>query len=266
MSKRESENAAGRKVLKVVVFGVVLAVLAVSAPVLGTGQEENAVPVQMEIEEETTTAEVVSETEEESTEFVPTDETGNKSADDKPLKNTEKVIEVELAVENKTKEKETEQLRTEKDRAEQNKKNSAAQAKASEVKETEETDTCEMVDPLDSMVVTSEFGPRWGRQHEGMDLGVPEGTPIYAAMSGTVTFAEYTEGFGNLVIIEHEEGLETYYAHCSRLDVTCGQEVEAEQQIAAAGSTGNSTGPHLHFEVHVDGVACDPSEWLDLEE
>jgi hypothetical protein len=119
--------------------------------------------------------------------------------------------------------------------------------------------------PLDTMCLTSPFGYRWGRQHEGIDLGLPEGSPIYAAKSGIVTFAAYTAGYGNLVKLDHGNGLETYYAHCSRLDVTEGRQVEAGDQIAAVGSTGNSTGPHLHFEVRQDGIAQDPAAWLDME-
>ncbi len=116
--------------------------------------------------------------------------------------------------------------------------------------------------PLDELRLTSGFGYRWGRQHEGVDLGMAEGSQIYAAKGGVVTCAAYTGSYGNLVKIDHGDGMETYYAHCSRLDVAAGQQVEAGQQIAAVGSTGNSTGPHLHFEVRVNGVSQDPAQWL----
>ena len=124
--------------------------------------------------------------------------------------------------------------------------------------------TAGMMQPLDHFTLTSEFGPRWGRQHSGLDMALPTGSPIYAAKGGTVTWSGYKDSYGNLVIIDHGEGMETYYAHCSRLDVAAGQIVEAGRQIAAVGSTGNSTGPHLHFEVRIDGVARDPSPWLGL--
>lgn len=125
--------------------------------------------------------------------------------------------------------------------------------------------TAGLASPLDQLVLTSGFGQRWGRQHTGLDFGMTEGSPIYAAKSGTVTCAQYKNSYGNLVIIDHGDGMETYYAHCSRLDVAEGQKVEAGQQIAAVGSTGNSTGPHLHFEVRIDGVPQDPAQWLEAD-
>ena len=121
-----------------------------------------------------------------------------------------------------------------------------------------------LADPLDNIRLTSSFGERWGRQHSGLDLGMEEGAAIYAVKSGTVTCASFCDSYGNLVKIDHGDGMETYYAHCSRLDVVVGQQVETGQQIAAVGSTGNSTGPHLHFEVRIDGIAEDPAEWLQL--
>lgn len=123
--------------------------------------------------------------------------------------------------------------------------------------------TAGLADPLDTLRVTSCFGPRWGRQHLGVDFGIEEGTDIYAAKAGTVICAEYSGSYGNLVKIDHGDGLETCYAHCSRILVQEGQQVDAGQVIAEVGSTGNSTGPHLHFEVRVDGQVTDPLEWLD---
>ena len=125
--------------------------------------------------------------------------------------------------------------------------------------------TAGLVCPVDGFTLTSEFGPRWGRQHSGLDMALAAGSPVYAAKGGTVTWSGYKDSYGNLAIIDHGGGMETYYAHCSRLDVEAGQEITAGQQIAAVGSTGNSTGPHLHFEVRVDGVAQDPAPWLQLE-
>jgi len=112
------------------------------------------------------------------------------------------------------------------------------------------------------MRITSPFGYRWGRQHAGIDLGMPEGSPIYAAKTGTVICSGYYTGFGNLIRIDHGNGMETYYAHCSRLIATEGHKVEEGEVIAEVGSTGNSTGPHLHFEVRINGEPKDPAEWL----
>lgn len=117
--------------------------------------------------------------------------------------------------------------------------------------------------PLDSLRVTSSFGPRWGRQHLGVDFGMEEGKDIYAAKAGTILCAGYHGSYGNLVKIDHGEGLQTYYAHCSKILVEEGQEVQAGDVIAKVGSTGNSTGPHLHFEVRVNEKVTDPLEWLE---
>lgn len=117
--------------------------------------------------------------------------------------------------------------------------------------------------PLDSLRVTSNFGSRWGRQHLGVDFGMEEGKNIYAAKAGTVLCAGYHGSYGNLVKINHGEGLQTYYAHCSEILVEEGQKVQAGEVIAKVGSTGNSTGPHLHFEVRVNEEVMDPLEWLE---
>lgn len=122
--------------------------------------------------------------------------------------------------------------------------------------------TAGLAEPLDYMRITSEFGQRWGKQHTGLDLGIAEGTSIYASRNGTVVYSGYCGSYGNLVRIDHGGGLETYYAHCSKLIVTEGQQVETGQVIAEVGSTGNSTGPHLHFEVRVNGQAQNPLSWL----
>lgn len=119
--------------------------------------------------------------------------------------------------------------------------------------------------PLQQLRITSGFGPRWGRLHNGVDFGMPEGSPVYAAKGGTVTKSEYSGGFGNLIIIDHGGGMETYYAHCSSLSAAEGVQVEKGQIIAAVGSTGNSTGPHLHFEVRLSGQPDDPMKWISYE-
>jgi murein DD-endopeptidase MepM/ murein hydrolase activator NlpD len=107
--------------------------------------------------------------------------------------------------------------------------------------------------------VTSEYGPRWGGFHPGIDIGMDTGTPIAAAKRGVVSFAGWNDGgYGNFVIIDHGDGTATAYAHQSRIGCSVGQVVSQGQTIGSVGSTGNSTGPHLHFEIRVNGVAQNP--------
>ncbi|MBV5261367.1 peptidoglycan DD-metalloendopeptidase family protein [Synechococcus moorigangaii CMS01] len=112
--------------------------------------------------------------------------------------------------------------------------------------------------------LTSGYGPRWGRMHRGIDIAAPTGTPIFAAASGEVITAGWNSGgYGNLVKIRHGDGSVTLYAHNSRIMVRQGQQVKQGQQIAAMGSTGFSTGPHLHFEIHPSGKgATNPMAFL----
>jgi murein DD-endopeptidase MepM/ murein hydrolase activator NlpD len=110
--------------------------------------------------------------------------------------------------------------------------------------------------------VTSGFGMRWGRMHEGIDIAVPTGTPVWAAAAGTVIYSGWLGGYGNLVVVDHGNGLATAYAHNSALLVAVGQVVAQGDTIALAGSTGHSSGPHVHFEVRVNGVAVDPLLYL----
>lgn len=116
---------------------------------------------------------------------------------------------------------------------------------------------------VDEVSLTSLFGPRWGRLHNGIDLGGSHGTPIYAVQSGVVTKADWSGGFGKLVVIDHGNGVESYYAHASAMHVSPGDEVEGGQHIMDMGNTGFSFGDHLHFEVHVDGEPVDPVPFLD---
>jgi len=111
-----------------------------------------------------------------------------------------------------------------------------------------------------SGVVTSGFGWRWGRMHEGIDISAPCGTPIRAVAAGTVIFSGWMGGYGNLVVLDHGNGLSTAYAHQSAIYASGG--VGQGQTIGAVGTTGSSTGCHLHFEVRVNGGAVDPMGYL----
>jgi murein DD-endopeptidase MepM/ murein hydrolase activator NlpD len=110
--------------------------------------------------------------------------------------------------------------------------------------------------------VTSGYGWRWGRLHEGVDIAAPSGTPIWAAAAGTVIYAGWLGGYGNLVVVDHGNGLATAYAHASAVLMSVGQSVGQGETVALVGSTGNSSGPHLHFEVRVNGSAVDPLLYL----
>jgi murein DD-endopeptidase MepM/ murein hydrolase activator NlpD len=111
-------------------------------------------------------------------------------------------------------------------------------------------------------VLTSVFGMRWGALHAGIDVGAPTGTPIYASSDGTVIFSGSQGGYGNIVIIDHGYGFHTAYAHMSRTVAVNGSRVLRGELIGLVGSTGNSTGPHLHFETRVFGKAYDPLQYL----
>lgn len=122
-------------------------------------------------------------------------------------------------------------------------------------------------DALDGRI-TSHFGTRSDpfthktRSHQGTDFGAGEGTSIKAAAAGVVRFAGTRGGYGNVVIIDHPDGTQTRYGHCSELRVEAGQHVGKDTEIATVGHTGRATGPHLHFEVRENGVAVDPEAWL----
>ena len=114
-----------------------------------------------------------------------------------------------------------------------------------------------------SGIITSRYGPRASGNHTGLDIAAPTGTPIAAAAGGTVVFSGWDNyGLGYAVKISHGNGVETVYGHCSQLYVRTGETVEAGQAIAAMGSTGNSTGPHLHLEIRVNGVRHNPQLYL----
>ena len=114
-------------------------------------------------------------------------------------------------------------------------------------------------------VITSRYGANESirdHTHKGIDIGAPNGTKIVAAAKGTVSYSGWMGGYGYLVIIDHGNGIQTYYGHCSKLYVKVGEEVEAGEQIAAVGSTGYSTGNHLHFEIRKNGSQVNPQRYL----
>lgn len=110
---------------------------------------------------------------------------------------------------------------------------------------------------------TSPFGPRWGRLHAGVDLAAGTGSPVRAVTAGVVQSAGLESGYGKCVRLLHADGTQSVYAHMSALLVEAGQEVRAGDLIGREGNTGNSTGPHLHFEVRSDGAPVDPAAWLE---
>ena len=118
-----------------------------------------------------------------------------------------------------------------------------------------------LVNPV-AGTITSRFGRRSGGIHTGLDIANSSGTPIKACASGTVIYSGYKGSYGRMLVIDHGNGIQTYYAHCSKLYVSTGTYVNQGQTIASVGSTGNSTGPHLHLEVRVNGVAKNPQNYV----
>lgn len=119
--------------------------------------------------------------------------------------------------------------------------------------------------PTDSRVLTSNFGSRWGRQHKGLDIKVYIGDTIRAAFDGRVRVVRYEgRGYGKYVVIRHDNGLETYYAHMSKQLVHEDQDVRAGDPIGLGGNTGRSTGSHLHFETRLCGIALNPALMFDF--
>lgn len=117
-----------------------------------------------------------------------------------------------------------------------------------------------LIKPI-SGIITTRFGSR-GYGHRGLDVAAPSGTPIKAAAAGTITTAGWNNSYGYMLIVSHGNGVQTVYAHCSQLIATNGQSVAQGQVIGKVGSTGNSTGPHLHFEIRVNGVLQDPQNYI----
>ncbi len=121
--------------------------------------------------------------------------------------------------------------------------------------------------PVEDAVITSAYGLREmdGQSdfHKGMDFAVPFGTPITAVMAGTVIETGESNSYGNYIVVEHENGIKTRYAHCSSIQASENDKVTDQDVIAFAGSSGDSTGPHVHLEVEIDGATVDPEEFFD---
>ena len=138
----------------------------------------------------------------------------------------------------------------------------AAQAKTSAPAKTKPGKPGRFIWPVEG-VVTSKFGARWGKNHSGIDIGCPEGTPIYASAAGKVVFVGEKSGYGLLIIIAHSDGTSfTIYAHNSKNLVKQNAEVKQGEKIALVGQTGRATGPHLHFEIRIESKAVDPLQYL----
>lgn len=118
------------------------------------------------------------------------------------------------------------------------------------------------IKPISGGRFTSGFGRRWGRMHKGVDWACPTGTTVFASCGGTVIQASYNGGYGNNVVISHPDGRMTRYAHNSKLLVKTGQTVEQGEPIALSGNTGRSTGPHVHFEIYINGAAVNPLKYI----
>lgn len=115
--------------------------------------------------------------------------------------------------------------------------------------------------PVSGATLTSSFGERWSRAHKGLDM-VSGNRNIKASDAGTVIFAGVKSGYGNVVIVDHRNGYETYYGHLNSISVSTGQRLEQGAKIGVMGNTGRSTGTHLHFEIRKNGTAVNPMKYL----
>ncbi|HEU5126885.1 MAG TPA: M23 family metallopeptidase [Glycomyces sp.] len=137
-----------------------------------------------------------------------------------------------------------------------------AEAQAQAEAEAAEAAKPDWISPSDDRI-TSYYGERWGRLHAGMDFANWYDDPIWAIGDGKVTYAGWMDGYGGLVVVDHGDGVETAYGHASEVLVDVGDQVEQGDHLSLTGNTGNSTGPHLHFEVRINGEQVDPLPWLE---
>jgi len=140
----------------------------------------------------------------------------------------------------------------------------AARAKAAAARAKAEREGRRWVTAIHSGRLTSPFGPRWGKNHDGIDIGAPTGTPIYAMSKGTVILSGSVFSFGNKVEIRYWDGTVSWYGHMSRRDVSTGDTVMPGEQVGLVGNTGHSFGSHLHLEIHPTGGdnPINPAPWL----
>ena len=127
-----------------------------------------------------------------------------------------------------------------------------------------ESDSVSFALPLQICSVTSPFGNREQGNHTGVDFAAETDAPVFASADGSVRLSDWLDGYGYTVILTHPNGYETLYAHCNSLSVSVGEPVKQGQEIAKVGSTGNSSGPHLHFEIIKDGIFQDPALYIAL--
>lgn len=125
-------------------------------------------------------------------------------------------------------------------------------------------DSCDFTFPTQHPRITSPFGPRWGRNHQGLDLALRTGDPVKAAFEGMVRISQFSSSYGNVVVIRHKNGLETLYAHMEARFVQPGQWIQTGQVVGLGGNTGRSYGAHLHFEIRYLGNAIDPALVVDV--
>lgn len=119
--------------------------------------------------------------------------------------------------------------------------------------------------PVEDYVFTSSYGPRWGRTHEGIDLAVSTGTEVSASAEGVVIQSGWNGGYGISIYVDHGNGIVTRYGHLSQAYAQVGRKVKQGEVIGLSGNTGNSTGPHLHFEVRIGDVSVNPANYVDIE-
>ena len=119
--------------------------------------------------------------------------------------------------------------------------------------------------PVENYQLTSSYGPRWGRAHEGIDLAVSTGTVVVSTADGVVVQSGWNGGYGISIYVDHGNGIISRYGHLSQAYAQVGREVKQGETIGLSGNTGNSTGPHLHFEIRIGDVAVNPANYVEVE-